>query len=37
MKAVIFDFDGTLTEKKGNLWKRIWKELDWDTALFGTK
>ncbi len=27
MKAVVFDFDGTLTEKKGNLWKRIWKEL----------
>ena len=32
MKAVIFDFDGTLTEKKGNLWKRIWKELGWDTG-----
>ena len=31
MKAVIFDFDGTLTEKKGNLWKRIWKELGCDT------
>lgn len=30
MKAVIFDFDGTLTEKKGNLWKRIWKELGYD-------
>lgn len=30
MKAVIFDFDGTLTEKKGNLWKRIWKELGHD-------
>lgn len=32
MKAVIFDFDGTLTEKKGNLWKRIWKELGLDTG-----
>ena len=32
MKAVIFDFDGTLTEKKGNLWKRIWKELGHDTG-----
>ena len=30
MKAVIFDFDGTLTEKKGNLWKRIWKDLGHD-------
>lgn len=30
MKAVIFDFDGTLTERCGNLWKRIWKELGHD-------
>ena len=30
MKAVIFDFDGTLTERRGNLWKRIWKELGHD-------
>lgn len=30
MKAVIFDFDGTLTVKRGNLWKRIWKELGYD-------
>lgn len=30
MKAVIFDFDGTLTEKKGNLWKRIWQSLGYD-------
>jgi len=27
MKAVIFDFDGTLTQKNGNLWKEIWQEL----------
>lgn len=30
MKAIVFDFDGTLTEKKGNLWKRIWKDLGYD-------
>lgn len=30
MKAVIFDFDGTLTEKKGNLWKRIWQSLGYN-------
>lgn len=30
MKAVIFDFDGTLTEKKGNLWKKIWQSLGYD-------
>ena len=30
MKAVIFDFDGTLTEKQGNLWKTIWRELGYD-------
>ena len=30
MKAVVFDFDGTLTEKKGNLWKKIWQELGYD-------
>ncbi|MBP3432022.1 MAG: HAD-IB family phosphatase [Clostridia bacterium] len=29
-KAVIFDFDGTLTEKNGNLWKKIWKFLGHD-------
>jgi len=30
MKAVIFDFDGTLTQKNGNLWKKIWQELGYD-------
>lgn len=33
MKAVIFDFDGTLTEKKGNLWKKIWQSLGYDIGL----
>lgn len=32
MKAVIFDFDGTLTEKRGNLWKKIWSELGYDVG-----
>lgn len=32
MKAVIFDFDGTLTQKKNHLWKRIWKELGYDVG-----
>ena len=32
MKAVIFDFDGTLTEKQGNLWKKIWKTLGYDVG-----
>lgn len=30
MKAVIFDFDGTLTEKRGNLWKKIWQSLGYN-------
>ncbi|MBE7077035.1 MAG: HAD family hydrolase [Clostridiales bacterium] len=30
MKAVIFDFDGTLTEKNGNLWKKIWSNLGYE-------
>jgi len=30
MKAVIFDFDGTLTEKRGNLWKKIWSTLGYE-------
>lgn len=30
MKAVVFDFDGTLTEKKGNFWEKIWKGLGYD-------
>lgn len=30
IKVVVFDFDGTLTEKNGNLWKRIWQSLGHD-------
>ena len=30
MKIVVFDFDGTLTIKQSNLWKRIWQELGYD-------
>ncbi len=32
MKAVIFDFDGTLTQKQGNLWKKIWINLGYDVS-----
>lgn len=32
MKAIIFDFDGTLTDKNGNVWKDIWKNLGYDTG-----
>ena len=32
MKAVIFDFDGTLTEKHGNLWRKIWERLGYETG-----
>ncbi len=32
MKAIVFDFDGTLTQKNGNLWKKIWKELGYDVG-----
>lgn len=32
MKAVFFDFDGTLTYKSPNIWKSIWQELGYDTA-----
>ena len=32
MKAVIFDFDGTLTKRNGNLWKKIWKDLGYDVG-----
>ncbi len=40
MKAVIFDFDGTLTKgrKGSNCWHEIWKhidDLDYDNFLFG--
>ncbi len=33
MKAVVFDFDGTLTEKHGNLWKKIWQTLGYEVGL----
>lgn len=32
MKAVVFDFDGTLTYKRTNLWKQIWKQLGYDIS-----
>lgn len=32
MKAVIFDFDGTLTHKTINTWKQIWIKLGYDTV-----
>lgn len=32
MKAVIFDFDGTLTEKKSKLWIRMLEELGYDVG-----
>lgn len=28
MKTIIFDFDGTLTKKSNEIWRRIWKRLD---------
>ena len=31
MKAVFFDFDGTLTFKGPNIWKSIWAELGYNT------
>ncbi len=30
MKAVFFDFDGTMTYKSPNIWKSIWSELGYD-------
>lgn len=32
IKAVILDFDGTITVKKGNLWQKIWARLGYDTG-----
>ncbi len=32
MKAVFFDFDGTLTYKSKNIWKAIWQKLGYDTS-----
>lgn len=31
IKHVIFDFDGTLTKKKGNFWREIWNRLQYST------
>ena len=30
MKAVFFDFDGTLTQKSGNIWRSIWSALGYE-------
>ena len=32
MKAVVFDFDGTLTYKSRNVWKAIWQDLGYDIS-----
>lgn len=32
MKTIIFDFDGTLTEKHKNVWRFLWQELGFDTT-----
>jgi len=32
MKAIFFDFDGTLTYKSKNIWKAIWQSLGYDTS-----
>ena len=32
LKAVIFDFDGTITKKGNNIWKAIWKRLGYDVG-----
>lgn len=32
MKAVVFDFDGTITYKSKNLWKMIWQECGFDVG-----
>lgn len=31
LKAIVFDFDGTLTKKGTNVWKKIWSSLGYDT------
>ena len=33
MKAVFFDFDGTLTHAGPNIWKSIWADLGYDTGV----
>lgn len=32
MKAVIFDFDGTLSQKSTNMWKALWTRLGYDIS-----
>lgn len=32
MKAIFFDFDGTLTYKSPNIWREIWKECGYSVA-----
>ena len=32
MAAVMFDFDGTLTHKSPNIWKKIWQDLGYETG-----
>ncbi len=36
MKTIMFDFDGTLTNKVPNIWKKIWRLLGYDTSNEGT-
>ncbi len=31
MKAIVFDFDGTITYKSENIWNLIWKKMGFDT------
>ena len=28
MKTIIFDFDGTLTQKSNEIWRKVWVRLD---------
>ena len=32
MPAIMFDFDGTLTYKSPNIWKRLWQDLGYNTG-----
>ena len=32
MKAVMFDFDGTITKSNGNIWKELWNDLGYFTG-----
>ena len=31
-KAIVFDFDGTLTKKDQNIWKMLWEKCGYDTG-----